>query len=146
MFKNFSLVLSLALVSACCVLTTACQKPSHSSTYRMIDQYERFPDISYEDLAEAIHSKAAVIIDANSPRSYTNGHIPGAISFFQNQSNIFKLLPKDLSAEIICYCGGPQCMSWKQAADLLHEAGYTNIKHFSAGIKGWIAEGGKLVK
>jgi rhodanese-related sulfurtransferase len=54
-------------------------------------------------------------------------------------------LPEDKETLVIAYCGGPKCAAWCEAADWLAAKGYTNVKHYSAGIKGWIAkEGGSI--
>jgi rhodanese-related sulfurtransferase len=39
---------------------------------------------------------------------------------------------------IVAYCGGPECGAYKAAADAAAALGYTNIKHYSEGISGWL--------
>ena len=46
-------------------------------------------------------------------------------------------IPKN--AEIIAYCGGPQCPQSTQAAQKLGELGYTNVRTFKEGLEGWKA-------
>ena len=48
-------------------------------------------------------------------------------------------IPKN--AEIIAYCGGPQCPQSTQAAEKLGELGYTNVRTFKEGLQGWKASG-----
>jgi rhodanese-related sulfurtransferase len=48
-------------------------------------------------------------------------------------------VPKN--AEIIAYCGGPQCPQSTQAAQKLGELGYTNVRTFKEGLEGWKAAG-----
>jgi len=48
-------------------------------------------------------------------------------------------IPKN--AEIIAYCGGPQCPQSTQAAQKLGELGYTNVRTFKDGLEGWKAGG-----
>jgi rhodanese-related sulfurtransferase len=48
-------------------------------------------------------------------------------------------VPKD--AEIITYCGGPQCPQSTQAAQRLIELGYTNVRTYKEGLDGWKAAG-----
>ncbi len=143
--NKISKILFALAISTTAFLSTSCIAPSHESTYRMEEVYEHFPDISFEEMYEHVKHEDAIIIDVNSLESFSSGHIPTAISFFKYNTQILKLLPKDLAVKIIAYCGGPQCMAWKQAADLLHEAGYTNVYHYSDGLKGWKSNGGKLV-
>jgi rhodanese-related sulfurtransferase len=95
------------------------------------------PEVSLEELKKMVQSKSATIIDANGEDMYKDGHIPGAVSFAKNENNFASILPKDKNAPIVAYCGGPLCTAWKQAAKEAQKLGYTNIKHFKGGIKGW---------
>ena len=65
-----------------------------------------FGDISVHDLEKAIEEKKVAILDVNGAASYQKGHVPGAIEFSANQSNLASLLPKDKSSLVVAYCGG----------------------------------------
>lgn len=104
------------------------------------------PEISLDELKKVVESHSATIIDANGSDMYKSGHIPGAVSFAANEKNVAAILPKDKSAPIVAYCGGPMCTAWEDAAKAAHEMGYTNIKHFKGGIKGWKDSGQKMEK
>ena len=95
-----------------------------------------YPDISVDQLQQAIESNSAVVIDVNGSKSYAKGHIPGAIDF-SSVKDLSAKLPKDKNALVVAYCGGPKCMAYKRAAQAAKELGYTNVKHLSAGISGW---------
>ena len=56
-----------------------------------------FGDITVNDLEKAIKEKKVAILDVNGAGSYRRGHVPGAIEFSANQSNLASLLPKDKS-------------------------------------------------
>ena len=105
-----------------------------------------YPDVSINELKTAIEKKEVTVIDANGTDSYKDGHIPGAIDFEANAAKLEKILPKDKNALIIAYCGGPECMAYKQAAKQAVAMGYTNVKHLSAGISGWKRAGEKVEK
>ena len=105
-----------------------------------------FADISHADLTTAVKAKSAVVIDVNGSDSFKAGHIPGAIDFEANEKALAKSLPADKGALVIAYCGGPQCNAWKQAAKAASALGYTNVKHYSAGIAGWKTAGGEMQK
>ena len=96
-----------------------------------------FADISLQDVKAAADAKSAVIIDANSPDSYREGHVPGALSFSAVKNNLAASLPADKNTLIIAYCGNPKCGAYLRAAKAAEKLGYTNIKHMSAGIDGW---------
>ncbi len=98
---------------------------------------EKYPDIPLDELKRAIAERKITLIDVNGTDSFRAGHIPGAIDFIARESEIPKLLPKDKSALIVAYCSNEDCGSYREAADLARQLGYTNVKHFSAGIVGW---------
>jgi len=95
------------------------------------------PDIGLAELKQAIADKAVVLIDCNGSKSYAKGHIPGAIDFESAGSDLAAKLPKDMSALVVAYCGGPKCLAYKAGAEAATKLGYTNVKHLSAGITGW---------
>jgi rhodanese-related sulfurtransferase len=107
---------------------------------------EKYPDISIKDLKKAIDKHTVTVIDANGTESYTDGHIPGAINFATDADKLAAKLPKDKDALVVAYCGGPQCMAYKAAAEKAVALGYTNVKHLSAGISGWKEAGEKVEK
>jgi rhodanese-related sulfurtransferase len=90
-------------------------------------------------LKAAIAAKNVTLLDANGTDSWKEGHIPGAIDFATAKKNLATLLPKDKSALIVAYCGGPACGAYASAAKAAEKLGYTNVKHLKAGISGWEA-------
>ena len=99
------------------------------------------PEVSLEELKKIVATKSATIIDGNGTEIYKSGHIPGAIHFGKHQSDLASVLPKDKNAPIIAYCGGPLCTAWEEPAGKAKALGYTNIRHFKGGIKGWKSAG-----
>jgi rhodanese-related sulfurtransferase len=97
-----------------------------------------FPDISIAELKKAIAEKKVTIIDVNGGESFKNGHIPTAVSFAAVQGDLASALPKDKESLIVAYCGGPSCNAYTRAANAATKLGYTNVKHLSAGISGWL--------
>ena len=104
------------------------------------------PEVSLDELKKIVAAKSATIIDVNGADSYAKGHIPTAISFAKASGNFAAVLPKDKSAPIVAYCGGPLCTAWEDAAKAAKDLGYSNIKHFKGGIKGWTAAGQAVEK
>jgi len=92
-------------------------------------------------LKDAIASKSATILDVNGSDSFRGGHIPGAIDYVAHKQDIARLLPADKGALIIAYCGDIHCTAYRQAAYAALDLGYTNVKHFAPGIKGWKESG-----
>jgi rhodanese-related sulfurtransferase len=95
---------------------------------------------------KAIAEGKAVIIDVNGSQSYKNGHVPGALNFADVSKDLASKLPADKNALVIAYCGGPSCNAYTRAANAAKELGYTNVKHMSAGISGWLQAGEKTEK
>ena len=97
-----------------------------------------FPDISIAELKKAIADKKVVVIDVNGGESYKSGHIPTALNSGEVQNNLGAVLPKEKDALVVAYCGGPSCNAYTRAANAATKLGYTNVKHLSAGISGWL--------
>jgi rhodanese-related sulfurtransferase len=100
-----------------------------------------YPDISVEELKKAISEKKVAVIDVNGAKSYEKGHIPGAIDFATEKDALASKLPADKDTLVVAYCGGPTCSAYAKAAKAAKELGYTNVKHLSAGISGWMQAG-----
>lgn len=105
-----------------------------------------YPDISIQDLKAAIAAKQVTLLDANGSQKWAGGHIPGAVNFEGSKESLANLLPKDKNALIVAYCGGPACKAYRSAAQAAQALGYTNVKHLSAGISGWVEAGEKTEK
>jgi rhodanese-related sulfurtransferase len=105
-----------------------------------------YPDISINELKKAIEEKKVTVIDVNGSSSYAKGHVPSAIDFSAEKDALASKLPADKGALVVAYCGGPTCSAYKKAANAAKELGYTNVKHLSAGISGWLQAGEKTEK
>lgn len=105
-----------------------------------------FPDISITELKQAIAEKKVAVIDVNGSDSYKNGHVPSAVDYQASMSDFASKLPADKGALIVAYCGGPSCNAYTKAANAAKKLGYTNVKHLSAGISGWMQAGEKTDK
>jgi len=102
------------------------------------------PDISLAELKQVVADKAVTLLDCNGSESYAKGHIPGAINFETAKKALADKLPKEKSALVVAYCGGPKCGAYKAGAEAAAKLGYTNVKHFSGGITGWKEANEKL--
>lgn len=104
------------------------------------------PEVSLDELKKLVSDKAVVLVDANGTSTFKEGHIPGAIDFEKSEGDLSKVLPKDKKSLIVAYCGGPLCVAWENAAKKITAMGYTNVKHFKGGLKGWKDSGQPLGK
>jgi rhodanese-related sulfurtransferase len=105
-----------------------------------------FPDITIPEVKAAIASGKATVIDVNGSDSYKKGHVPTALNFADIKGSLASSLPKDKGALVIAYCGGPSCNAYTKAAEAAKALGYTNVKHMSAGISGWLQAAEKTEK
>ncbi|MBL9113778.1 MAG: rhodanese-like domain-containing protein [Verrucomicrobiaceae bacterium] len=120
------------------LLATICTVLVASATSLFAGEY---PDISIAELKKAIADKAVTVIDVNGATSYKNGHVPTALNFAEVKGDLASKLPADKGSLIVAYCGGPSCSAYTRAANAAKELGYTNIKHLSVGISGWLQAG-----
>lgn len=107
---------------------------------------DQFPNISTDELKNAITKKEVVLLDVNGSSSWKNGHIPGALDFKSVEKDLASKLPADKSSLIVAYCGNEKCGAYRAAALAAKKLGYTNVKHYSKGIQGWIKEGQSTAK
>jgi rhodanese-related sulfurtransferase len=130
--KKFLTTLSCALIAA-------------STTFA-----GEYPDVSITELQELIQAKKVIVLDVNGTKSYERGHVPGAIDFAANQSKIADVLAKasegNKDITVVAYCGGPTCSAYTKGASAAKEAGFTDVKHLSAGISGWLAANADVEK
>lgn len=103
------------------------------------DDAKNFGEVSLTEVAKAVETKTATFLDANSKSSFEKTHIPGAVHFktAKKEKNLANRLPAQKDALLIAYCGGPMCTAWEDAATAACELGYTNVKHYKGGLKGW---------
>ena len=110
-------------------------------------QAGEYPDISIGDLEKAIKAGKVVVIDVNGKNSQTKrGVIPGAVAFSDAKTLAKQLAKSKKDTLVVAYCGGPKCNAYKRGASAAEKLGFKNVKHFSAGISGWLKAGKKLAK
>jgi rhodanese-related sulfurtransferase len=99
---------------------------------------------------EMFDAKQAVIIDARSSASFSEGHLAGAITLpleeaRRNPAHPFKAkLPTD--ATIIVYCNGFSCHDSMDLGKILMHAGYASVYVFEGGFPEWHDAGYPVAK
>ncbi|HEY3324173.1 MAG TPA: rhodanese-like domain-containing protein [Planctomycetota bacterium] len=106
---------------------------------------ELYPHVTQEELMGWMKNKQVIVVDCNSSDSYQNGHIPGAISFSEAGNSLPAQLPADKSSLIVVYCGNEHCPKYKVCGNAIHNLGYSNVRHYAPGIRGWRASGARTV-
>lgn len=107
---------------------------------------DKVAEITHDELAKAVKDKKVVLIDCNGSDSFKKNHIPGAVDGAKGKEDIAKNLPKEKDALIVAYCGNENCPAYKSGAKIAQELGYTNVKHYKAGLKGWKDKGEETAK
>ena len=94
----FSLV--IALGSAGCSKSDDKKDEKH--------EVEKIADISIADVAAGIEAKSLTLFDCNSEKTRKkHGVLPGAVLVEDEETFPESILPKDKSAKLVFYCGGP---------------------------------------
>jgi rhodanese-related sulfurtransferase len=94
--------------------------------------------ISPNDLHRLLREGEATAIDVNSPGSWVEAHVPGAVNLDPTTFAPTDL-PADRAALLVFYCSNPLCRKAPNAALRARRLGYENVRVMSAGIKGWMS-------
>jgi rhodanese-related sulfurtransferase len=97
--------------------------------------------VSPSRLHQLIQDKQATAIDVNSPQSWAQARVPGALNL-DPAGYDEKSLPADKDSLLVFYCSNPLCRKAPNAARRAKDMGYRNVHVMSAGISGWL--GAKL--
>lgn len=103
----------------------------------MIARLMGLSTISPADLSDAMRAGEAIAIDVNSPGSWSQARVPGAVNLDPAAYSETDL-PADKSRLLVFYCSNPLCRKAPNAALRARKFGYQNVRVMSAGIKGWI--------
>lgn len=98
--------------------------------------------ITRDELKAALDEGRVTLVEALSPQSYAEAHLPGAVNIPKDRVRELasRLLP-DKEAEIVVYCANTACQASPQAAQALTGLGYTNVKDYEAGKQDWMEAG-----
>jgi rhodanese-related sulfurtransferase len=131
--KQLSLVLILAFAN----LVFATETKMASTKVEMKDQLKLIKAGELQKMNK--DAKGSVFVfDANDNRTREKeGVIPGSTALKSTRDYDLSVLPKDKSADVVFYCGGPMCMASHEAAKRAIQAGYSKVAVMSDGITGW---------
>jgi rhodanese-related sulfurtransferase len=97
--------------------------------------------ISLKDLKAAMADGKVTLIDCTGTDPFSQRHIPGAIDLEANEGRLAGLLPANKDALIVSYCSNKNCPRYKRGVEAAADLGYTRIKHYAPGIRGWTEAG-----
>lgn len=140
MKRSFSSLLGV-LLAAIMLIVSACAPapapaPSAASTESTASQIQTLAPTAYQSqFVES--SQAHLLVDVRTAEEFASGHIPGAVNIpLQELEGRLAEVPADSPVVVYCRSGNRSA----QAADLLHEAGYTQVYDLG-GITAWHAQG-----
>lgn len=107
----------------------------------MIARLMGLDTISPHELHRLLQEGRAVAIDVNSPQSWVQARVPGAVNLDPAAYGAGDL-PAEKGALLVFYCSNPWCRKAPNAARRAGSLGHTNVRVMSAGISGWL--GAKL--
>ncbi|MBL4644376.1 MAG: rhodanese-like domain-containing protein [Candidatus Pacebacteria bacterium] len=88
-----------------------------------------------------------ILTDVLAANSFEARHIPNAKSV-PYSTNFLEDFEKTINAakdaDIVVYCASSGCQLSVLAANLLVDAGYSNVSHFVDGLAGWMQAGEKF--
>ncbi|MBK8458339.1 MAG: rhodanese-like domain-containing protein [Phyllobacteriaceae bacterium] len=96
--------------------------------------------ISYDELAEAVATKSATIVDVREAHEFRSGAIEGAINVPMSAFNPSKI-PANKPVVVYCLSGARSSM----AQQILQANGFADVRNFRSGIGVWRMQGGNLV-
>jgi rhodanese-related sulfurtransferase len=103
----------------------------------MIARLMGLDTISPAELRRLLQEGQAFAIDVNSPQSWSQAHVPGAINL-DSTAYTAADLPPDKNTLLVFYCSNTWCRKAPNAARRANAFGYGNVRVMSAGIKGWL--------
>lgn len=101
--------------------------------------------ISVEQAQQA-HVNGVLFVDVRSPRQFAKRHIPGALNLYIKEAFTEQILIKyvDKQMPFVIYCNGAHCSLSSKAARKAVSWGFTGVKYFREGARGWRLAGNQL--
>jgi rhodanese-related sulfurtransferase len=105
-----------------------------------------FDDIELNELKNLMSRSGVLLIDSRTRSSFAHGSIPGAINLAVNSSlpdreKILSPFPRD--AEIVVFCQSDLCGYADEIARFLKFSGFSRIRIYPDGMRGWEARNDK---
>ena len=97
-------------------------------------------EISLTKAVVMLKNEMSIIVDVRDKSNFMDGHIPGAIFFFEKDFDELIdsfLSENDTDIIIITYCDGDQCDLAQTVAEKFSSAGYTNVFYLKNGWSRW---------
>ena len=101
------------------------------------------PNLSVDEVAQALSDKSVVIVDVREDYEYAAGHIPGAVLIPLGEiTSRTDEIPSDVPVVLVCRSGNRS----GQAYDALVKLGFDNVHNMLGGMNDWSASGYEVEK
>lgn len=80
------------------------------------------------------------VINVLDQKSYERKHIPNSVSVPLTEPNFIDQVDEQVSNRsdpLVVYCASTSCDASERAAEKLEQAGFTGVRDFAEGVKGW---------
>lgn len=131
------------LTATCCAIValsalglTACGERASKSAY---------PSVSNEEFASEAKDGQTTLLDISGTSAYRERHIANAIDYQAHSTDLPTVLPSDRAKPIVVYGDDFDSGRWQSVMDQLSAQGYTNVKHYNEGMRGWTDRHGAVV-
>ena len=100
-------------------------------SHKMLEEKLKMDQLNNHD-----ERKGTAVVNVLSPEAFNKDHIPGSINIPQNDIEQFdKRFKKD--KEIVVYCASKECDASTKVAEQLAAKGFTQVRDYEPGMKGW---------
>lgn len=104
--------------------------------------------LTAEQLRRVIEGPQRVpVINVLDQESYDRKHIPDSVSVPLTEPNFVDQVDEQVSERtdpLVVYCASSSCDASERAAEKLEQAGFTGVRDFEGGVKGWEDAGYRL--
>lgn len=102
------------------------------------------PEVAREDFVRQ-PAGSSLILDVRSPEEYAAGHIKNALNIPHDRlAERISQIQKYAGVPVVLYCKSGRRAA--MAAEVLSEAGFTNLRHLTGDMDGWVAAGYPVTK
>ncbi|MDP2654290.1 MAG: thiosulfate sulfurtransferase GlpE [Candidatus Omnitrophota bacterium] len=93
--------------------------------------------IDVQSAKNMIKNGQVLVVDIRDPRTYSEGHLPGALSVGPQSVKEF-MTQADRNKPLICYCY--HGISSQSAAEYFFQNGFKTVYSLTGGYEAWVAE------
>ena len=101
-------------------------------------------NIQQEELKRMITDADTAVINVLPQEEYEKRHIPGTINVPVQEGNFVREVESKIGGKdmpVVVYCASTDCDASEKAARKLEESGFSKVRDYAPGVKGWEESG-----